>query len=167
MAVTNSVAGPAQVVAGTDYLVDIACPSPGTCVAVGGGGFGEVPSFVVAITGGTAGPAQFISLNVALWSIACTDASHCVAVGADIHGADSEGAVVAIDNGVAGPYQVVPGTGLLTSVACSTSCVAVGSDNSFNFGAIVPISGGVPARPSTRAERASCGSSRAARGVAW
>ena len=43
-----------------------------------------------------------------------------------------------------GPYQAVPGTGLFRSVACSTSCVAVGTDNSFNFGAIVPISGGVP-----------------------
>ena len=51
---------------------------------------------------------------------------------------------MAIDDGVAGPYQAVPGTGVLSSVACSTSCVAVGSDNSFNFGAIVPISGGVP-----------------------
>ncbi len=49
-----------------------------------------------------------------------------------------------IDNGVAGPVQKVPGTGLLGSVACSTSCVAVGSDSSFNFDAIVPISGGVP-----------------------
>ena len=28
--ITNGVAGPAQVVAGTNYLVDIACPSPST-----------------------------------------------------------------------------------------------------------------------------------------
>jgi hypothetical protein len=143
--ITNGVPGPAQVVAGTDYLVDIACPSPSTCVAVGGSPFGgSTGGFVVAITGGTAGTTQLISPNVALWSIACTDASHCVAVGADIHGADSEGVVVAIDDGVAGSYQAVPGTGLLSRVACSTSCVAVGSDNSYKFGAIVPISGGVP-----------------------
>jgi hypothetical protein len=33
---------------------------------------------------------------------------------------------------------------VLQTVACTTSCVAVGTDSSHNFGAIVPISGGVP-----------------------
>jgi hypothetical protein len=142
--ITNGVAGPAQVVAGTFHLIDIACPSPSTCVALGLGESVSDPGSVVAITDGTAGPAQVISPNVLLFSIACTDVSHCVAVGStDIPGG-SEGVVVAIDDGVAGPYQAVPGTGLLGSVACSTSCVAVGSDYSYDFGAIVPISGGVP-----------------------
>jgi len=136
--ITHGVAGPAQVVAGTDNLVDIACPSPGTCVAI------SFDGSVVAITDGTAGPAQLISPGVILSSIACTDASHCVAVGLYIQGGSLEGAVVAIDDGVAGPYQTVPGTDVLQTVACSTSCVAVGTDSSHNFGAIVPISQGVP-----------------------
>ncbi len=141
--ITNGVAGPAQVVAGADYLNAIACPSPSTCVIAGGSfaGSHSVGGFVVAVTDGTAGPVQLISPNVEFFSIACTDASHCVAVG---DGNDGSGGIVAIDDGVAGPYQAVPGTGLLVSVACSTSCVAVGSDSSFNFDAIVPISGGVP-----------------------
>ena len=140
--ITNGVAGPTQVVAGTDYLNDIACPSPSACVVAGGLSF-ATGGFVVAVTDGTAGPVQPISPDVDLYSVACTDASHCVAVGDDVQGG-FDGVVVAIDNGVAGPVQKVPGTGLLVSVACSTSCVAVGSDSSFNFDAIVPISGGVP-----------------------
>jgi hypothetical protein len=145
VAITNGVPGPAQVVAGADYLNDIACPSPSTCVIAGGLTFQSVGGFVVAVTDGTAGPAQLISPNVDLYSVACTDASHCVAVGdANIPGVGFAGVVVAIDDGVAGPYQAVPGTGILTSVACSTSCVAVGADSSFNFDALVPISGGVP-----------------------
>ncbi len=140
--ITNGVAGPIQVVAGTDYLNAIACPSPGACVVVGGLSFAS-GGFVVAVTDGTAGPAQPISPDVELDSVACTDASHCVAVGDDVQGG-FDGVVVAIAGGVAGPVQKVPGTGLLVSVACSTSCVAVGSDSSFNFDAIVPISGGVP-----------------------
>ncbi len=140
--ITNGVAGPTQVVAGTDYLNDIACPSPSACVVAGGLSF-ATGGFVVAVTDGTAGPAQPISPDVELDSLACTDASHCVAVGDDVQGG-FDGVVVAIDGGVAGPVQKVPGTGLLVSVACSTSCVAVGSDSSFNFDAIVPISGGVP-----------------------
>ena len=142
--ITNGVVGPVQVVAGTFQLIDIACPSPSTCVAVGSSGSLSDPGSIVTITDSTAGPAQFISPNVFLSSIACTDASHCVAVGSTDNPGGFEGALVAIDDGVAGPYQVVPGTGLLGSVACSTSCVAVGSSNSFKFGAIVPISGGVP-----------------------
>jgi hypothetical protein len=141
--ITNGVAGPTQVVAGTDYINAIACPSPSTCVAVGGLAFASVGGFVFAITDGTAGPVQLISPKVELNSIACTDSSHCVAVGDDTDGAGS-GVMVAIDDGVAGPYQAVPATGLLASVACSTSCVAVGCDSSFNFGTILPISGGVP-----------------------
>ncbi len=146
VAITHGVAGPAQVVAGADYLNAIACPSPSTCVIAGGASFagsGSVGGFVVAVTDGTAGPVQLVSPNVDLYSVACTDASHCVAVGDDVTGTGS-GIIVAIDDGVAGPYQAVPGTGLLNSVACSTSCVAVGCDGSFNFGALVPISGGVP-----------------------
>ncbi|HEX4960367.1 MAG TPA: choice-of-anchor P family protein, partial [Thermoanaerobaculia bacterium] len=143
VAITNGVAGPAQVIAGTDFLNAIACPTPSMCVVAGGLTFHSAGGFVVAITDGTAGPAQLISPNVDLYSLACTDASHCVAVGDNIAGGGS-GVVVAIDNGVAGPYQAVPGTGILTSVACSTSCVAVGTDSSFNFGALVPLSGGVP-----------------------
>ena len=141
--ITNGVAGPAQVVAGTDYLNAIACPSPSTCVVAGGLTFTSIGGFVVAITDGTAGPVQLISPNADLYSVACTDASHCVAVGDDSAGVGS-GIIVAIDDGVAGPYHAVPGTGILDSVACSTSCVAVGADSSYNFGAIVPISGGVP-----------------------
>ena len=142
--ITNGVAGPAQVIAGTDYLTDIACPSPSTCVVSGGITFQSVGGFVVVITDGTAGPVQPISPNVSLYSLACTDASHCVAVGDVSDEAGFAGIVVAIDDGVAGPPQAVPGTGFLPSVACSTSCVAVGSDSSFNVGALVPISGGVP-----------------------
>ncbi len=164
--ITNGVAGPAQVVAGTDYLNAIACPSPSTCVVAGGLSI-DSGGFVVAITDGTAGPAQLISPNVDLYSVACTDASHCVAVGDVSDEAGFAGVVVAIDDGVAGPYQAVPGTGFLPSVACSTSCVAVGSDSSFNVGALVPISGGVPGSASTRAERIPCGTSCAARGGAW
>ncbi len=141
--ITNGVAGPIQVIAGTDFLNAIACPSPSKCVVAGGLTFQSVGGFVVAITDGTAGPAQLISPNVDLYSVACTDASHCVAVGDNNQGG-FDGVVVAIDEGVAGPYQAVPGTGILDSVACSTSCVAVGADSSFNFDALVPISGGVP-----------------------
>lgn len=141
--ITSGVAGAAQVVAGTDYLNDIACPSPSTCMVAGGLTSTPVGGFVVAITDGTAGPVQLISPDADLYSVACTDASHCVAVGDDIAGAGS-GVVVAINDGMAGPYQAVPGTGILDSVACSTSCVAVGSDSSHNFGAMVPVSGGVP-----------------------
>ncbi len=138
--ITHGVAGPTQVVAGTDYLNAIACPSPSTCVVAGGLNF-ATGGFVVTVTGGTAGPAQRIAPNLSLDSIACTDTSHCVAVG---YGSDGSGGVVAVVDGVAGPYQAVPGVGFLGGVACSTSCVAVGSDSSFNFDAIVPISGGVP-----------------------
>ncbi|HEY8021920.1 MAG TPA: DUF642 domain-containing protein, partial [Thermoanaerobaculia bacterium] len=139
--ITNGVPGPAQVVAGTDFLNAIACPSPGTCVVAGGLSFTSIGGFVVAVTGGTAGPAQLVSPNVSLDSVACTDASHCVAIG---YGSDGSGGVVAIAGGVAGPYQAVPGIGFLGSVACLTSCVAVGADSSFNFAALLPISGGVP-----------------------
>ncbi len=129
---------------GTGSLAAVACPSATTCLAVGGDGnnLGIVDQASLTSAGWTWSPATSLippsSGTGTLSAIACPSATTCVAVGTD----GSEGVTATATSGAAGwtwsPEvrvdlgQASPGLGGLNAVACpsTTTCVAVGSDNS-------------------------------------
>lgn len=123
-----------SVPAGVGLLQAVACPSPTTCLAVGGAGFGQGPGWIVASRdGGRSWQLLDTSAQVSLAAIACPSATVCTAVGG---GADSSGqgfvpgALVTTDGGQRWSAETLPSSlGLVSGVACpsTTTCVAVGS----------------------------------------
>jgi hypothetical protein len=136
-----TVAAP-RVPAGTYALADVACPSAGSCIAVGIGlssAGAEDGGVVVPITNGNPGAAILVPGTeqvIGLTGIACASAASCEAVGEGPQG----GIVVPITDGTPGTPVPVSGTPSLSSIACASaaSCVAVGGST------VVPIRNGMP-----------------------
>ncbi|HTX00802.1 MAG TPA: hypothetical protein VMD59_18620, partial [Acidimicrobiales bacterium] len=131
----------------------IACPTAGTCLAVGGYSTGAGLRLGLIVTGssgswaaaGVPEPPGVTSPPAALSSISCPSATTCVAVGNDLAGqglilTDSSGSWSSAIPPLPAGASTSPNT-RLTAIACqsSTSCVAVGyyTDSSFLRHALV------------------------------
>ena len=129
------------------FLIDVVCPGPSVCLAMG-----FDPTFsdttLTVITDGIPGPTQLIP-DFGLTGLTCASPTSCFAFGE----LNLEGALLPITNGVAGPPQTVPGTRVLYDVACSSpmSCIAVGTEFTGDFppgtAVVVPITDGIAGPP--------------------
>ncbi len=141
MPITSGTPGTAQVVSGTYWLFDVACPSATTCEAVGGNASGL--GVVVPINNGTPGTPQVVPgvlPGTGLYGVACSSATTCEAVGFN---AADQGVVVPITNGTPGTVQVVPGAAFLDGVVCPSPTTCEASSQ----GLLMPITNGIPGIP--------------------
>jgi hypothetical protein len=148
LAVILAAAVPAQAgttVPNTQDLVDVACPSSSSCIAVG---YGNGNGAVVPITHGVPGTPHRVPGTAALSSVACPTSSTCYAVGID--NLLSTGQLVAIHDGLPGKPIAVKTKGVTTNgIACvtSTTCYAVGGSS--NGGAVLTVTRGLPGKIKT------------------
>lgn len=149
--VTGGAPGSPHAVAGTPDLWTVACPTAGTCEAVGYADVGaSEEGFVVTITDGIPGSVQLTDAYQ-LSGVACATASTCYAVGVSPSG---EGVVVPITDGRVGGLWYASGTEALHAIACPTpgTCEAVGWDTDSSapqgvVGAVVTLTDGAPGEP--------------------
>jgi len=138
-----------QTVGGSAVLEGIACPSAGTCEAVGYDSSGT--GVVVKITGGVPGTPFRVPGTALLRAVACPTATTCEAVGF-VGTSPPVGVVVAIVDGSAGVVHPIAAPSGLVDIACvtATSCVAVGSSGSSPpLSVVVTIADGTPGVPRT------------------
>lgn len=135
-------------VPGTTDLLSVACPSAGTCWAVGLGPANSDEAVLVKIVDGSPASVTDDPAFYGLYGIDCPAAGSCEAVGYDT--SDIADAVTTITDGrPSAPAEVAGGGEWLNAVSCPTAdeCYATGLVN--YTASIVPIAGGVPQKPIT------------------
>jgi photosystem II stability/assembly factor-like uncharacterized protein len=139
---------------GADELLDVSCPTPTRCFAVGAGTpdasvnpKAPIPAVIISTNSSgqswSSDPFSFIGPST-LQAVSCPDALHCMAVGLT-NGASLLGVIAVTDDGGVRWHQVFAPEGAtdVVGVDCSIAehCIAVASDGSSMWSAVTVDNG--------------------------
>ncbi len=122
-------------------LSSVACPTPGSCLAVGTAlGSSTTVGGILPISSGVAGTAATDTDFYGLSTIGCAAATQCVAAGVGPNGQQ----VAPVDAGTAGTANMVPGVAGFSGTTCPTAtrCYLTGQTSTGN-GFVIPVTSGV------------------------